>query len=38
MPVEVGATYTHDTWSQRLMTISDFIASFVAPRGRFISV
>jgi len=29
VPVEIGSKYTDDDWSQKLMTIEDFIQAFI---------
>ena len=31
VPVEIGSRYTDEGWSQKLMTMADFIDSFVSP-------
>ena len=31
VPIEVGKTYLEETWSQKLMTLSDFIDLHVGP-------
>lgn len=33
VPVEIGSKYTDDTWSQKLMTISDFIHIFIEQKS-----
>lgn len=34
VPVEVGARYTDDSWYQRLMSLDDYITTYVMRRGR----
>ncbi|KAK4308576.1 hypothetical protein Pmani_019731 [Petrolisthes manimaculis] len=34
VPVEVGARYTDDSWYQRLMSLDDYITTYVMGRGR----
>lgn len=29
MPIELGAHYVHPTWSQKLMTVEEFITSHI---------
>lgn len=40
VPVEVGSRYTDDEWSQRLMTVGEFISTYVLgevrPGGRHV--
>ncbi|XP_071820540.1 lysine-specific demethylase 8-like isoform X1 [Apostichopus japonicus] len=31
VPIEIGSKYTEDDWTQKLMTLRDFISSFVQP-------
>lgn len=31
VPVELGSRYTDDTWTQKLMTVADFIDNYVNP-------
>ncbi|KAJ7339468.1 Lysine-specific demethylase 8 [Desmophyllum pertusum] len=31
VPVELGSRYTDDTWTQKLMTIGDFIDNYIEP-------
>ena len=31
VPVELGLRYTDDTWTQKLMTVGDFIDSYIGP-------
>lgn len=31
VPVELGSRYTDDTWTQKLMTIADFIDNYIDP-------
>lgn len=31
VPVELGSRYTDDTWTQRLMTVADFIDNYIDP-------
>lgn len=34
VPVELGLRYTDDTWTQKLMTVGDFIDSYIDPIER----
>lgn len=31
VPVELGSRYTDDTWTQKLMTVADFIENYIDP-------
>jgi len=31
VPVEIGSKYTAEDWTQKLMTISDFVDEFMKP-------
>jgi hypothetical protein len=33
VPVEIGAKYTEEAWSQRLMTVRDFVQQYIEGRG-----
>ena len=34
VPIELGSKYTDQNWSQQLMTIEEFIQSYVLNEGR----
>lgn len=34
VPVELGSRYTDDTWTQKLMTVADFIDNYIDPIER----
>ena len=38
VPVELGSRYTDHEWSQKLMTISDFIDHHVTPPPKVVSI
>lgn len=32
VPIELGAHYVHPTWSQKLMTVGEFIEAYIVPQ------